>query len=169
MWIDADVAFDPADVDRVRAHALPLVCGLYPKKGRRQLAAVFLPGTRALRFGTGGGLVEILYGGFGFTLTRRAVFDAIREKFALPECNTRFAAALVPYFQPMVVPDGPRASRYLAEDMAFCHRAREAGVAVIADTSIRLWHVGSYRYGWEDAGSDPTRYTDYTFHLRDAD
>ena len=38
-----------------------------------------------------------------------------------------------------------------------------------ADTSIRLWHVGPYRYGWEDAGRDAQRFADYTFNLADAD
>ena len=59
MWVDADVAFDPADVARLRAHGLPFTCGLYPKKGPRQFAAEFLPGTPAIRFGKNGGLVEI--------------------------------------------------------------------------------------------------------------
>jgi predicted O-methyltransferase YrrM len=35
----------------------------------------------------------------------------------------------------------------------------------MADTSIRLWHVGPYRYGWEDAGKSHDRYADYTFSL----
>lgn len=35
----------------------------------------------------------------------------------------------------------------------------------MVDTRIRLWHVGTYRYGWEDAGSSKERYADYTFHL----
>jgi len=38
----------------------------------------------------------------------------------------------------------------------------------MADTTIRLWHVGSYRYGWEDAGSTKERFGDYLFHLPDA-
>src|SRR5262245_57019935 len=32
MWIDADIAFHPASVERLRAHGLPIVCGLYPTK-----------------------------------------------------------------------------------------------------------------------------------------
>src|SRR5262249_10333992 len=36
MWIDADVAFDPNDVSKLRAHGLPFTCGIYPKKGPRQ-------------------------------------------------------------------------------------------------------------------------------------
>jgi hypothetical protein len=36
MWVDSDVAFDPNDVAKLRAHDLPFTCGLYPKKGPRQ-------------------------------------------------------------------------------------------------------------------------------------
>ncbi len=51
MWVDSDVAFDPADVARLRTHGLPFTCGLYPKKGPRQFACELLPGTPAVRFG----------------------------------------------------------------------------------------------------------------------
>ena len=54
-------------------------------------------------------------------------------------------------------------SWYLAEDYAFCARARQCGIAIMADTSIRLWHVGTYRYGWEDAGSDKERFATYNY------
>ena len=164
MWIDADVAFDPNDVDRLRAHNLPFTCGLYPKKGPRQFACEFLPGTASVPFGKSGGLVEVRYCGFGFTYTRREVFDAVRKKLNLPECNQRFALPLVPYFEPMSVPEGD--GRWsLSEDYAFCERARQAGFGAVADTRIRLWHIGTYRYGWEDAGNTKDRYADYTFHL----
>lgn len=164
MWIDADVAFDPNDVAKLRAHNLPFTCGLYPKKGPRQFACEFLPGTPAVRFGRQGGLLEIRYCGFGFTHMRRSVFEAVHDKFALPICNLRFNSPLVPFFEPMVAPD-PGGHWSLSEDYAFCERARQAGFPVMADTSIRLWHVGSYRYGWEDAGSPKERFADYTFHL----
>ena len=41
---------------------------------------------------------------------------------------------------------------YLGEDYSFCERARQCGYKIMADTSIRLWHIGEYAYGWEDAG-----------------
>jgi hypothetical protein len=164
LWIDSDIAFDPDDVEKLRSHDRPFVCGVYPKKGCREFACEFAPGTRAVTFGTSSGLTALRYTGFGFALTRRAVYDAIREKLSLPECNQRFGPPIVPYFLPMLVPDG--AGRwYLAEDYAFCERARQAGVPILADTSIRLWHVGGYAYGWEDAGSDKSRFPAYTFHL----
>ncbi|MBX9627763.1 MAG: DUF4350 domain-containing protein [Gemmataceae bacterium] len=164
FWIDSDIVFDPADVDRLRAHNLPFACGLYPKKGPREMACAFLPGTSSVTFGAGGGLVEVRYCGFGFAHTRRAVYDAVRETLRLPTLNQRFPRPLVPYFAPLAVKDGA-GGWYLGEDYAFCERARQAGVRVMADTTIRLWHVGAYRYGWEDAGRSPDRYSTYVFHL----
>jgi len=164
MWVDSDVVFDPNDVDRLREHNLHFTCGIYPKKGPRQFACEFLPDTEVVRFGRNGGLTEIRYCGFGFTHVRRAVFEAVREKLGLPVCNQRFASPLVPYFEPMSIPEA--SGRWsISEDYAFCERARQAGFTVMADTRIRLWHVGTYRYGWEDAGSTKERYGDYTFHL----
>ena len=164
MWVDADVAFDPNDVAKLRSHHLPFTCGLYPKKGPRQFAAEFLPGTPSVRFGKSGGLTEIRYCGFGFTHVRRAVFEAVQRHAGLPVCNQRFGSLLVPYFEPTSIPE-PGGRWALSEDYAFCERARQAGFPVMADTTIRLWHVGTYRYGWEDAGSSKDRFGDYTFNL----
>ncbi|MGH7173710.1 MAG: class I SAM-dependent methyltransferase, partial [Gemmataceae bacterium] len=166
MWIDADVVFDPDDVDKLRRHDLPLVCGIYPKKSCRQFACSFLPQTRQLVFGVKGGPIEILYCGFGFVLTRRSVYETMQRQLNLPACNLRFHENMVPYFAPMVGGEGEQAW-YLGEDYAFCERARQCGFHVMADTSIRLWHVGSYRFGWEDAGRDAQRFHDYTFHISD--
>jgi hypothetical protein len=164
MWIDSDVAFDPKDVDRLRAHNLPFSCGLYPKKGLRQFACEFLHGTSEILFGKRGGLMKIRYCGFGFTHVRREVFETISQQLRLPECNLRFGSSLVPYFAPMTVSENT-GEWSLSEDYAFCERAIRCEFQVVADTTIRLWHIGSYRYGWEDAGSAKTRYPDYTFHL----
>ncbi len=165
MWIDADVAFFPDDVERLRAHNVPFSCGLYAKKGRRAFACNFLPESSPVRFGRGGHLLEIARVGFGFTHVRREVFERIREHERLPICNEVFGERLIPFFQPLVVPDAVGQS-YLAEDFAFCERARRAGYAIQADTHIRLWHLGTYGYGWEDAGRDVERYGDFTFHLQ---
>lgn len=164
MWVDCDVAFDPDDVGKLRAHGLPFTCGIYPKKGPRQFACEFLPGTPSVRFGKGGGPVDIKYCGFGFTHVRAEVFEAVEARFELPICNLRFNSPLIPFFGPMVSPD-PGGHWSLSEDYAFCERARQCGFTVVADTSIRLWHVGTYRYGWEDAGSAKERYADYVFNL----
>jgi hypothetical protein len=167
MWIDSDIVFNADDVERLRGHELPLVCGMYPKKGSRQFASAFLPHTRKILFGGQGGLIELLYCGFGFVHTRREVYERMEQELALPVCNQQFKGLpLVPYFLSMIVGEGKQ-SWYLSEDFAFCERARRCGFRIMADTTVRLWHVGSYRYGWEDAGRDAERFTNYTFHITD--
>ena len=56
---------------------------------------------------------------------------------------------------------------YLADDYSFCERARQCGYKIMADTSIRLWHIGEYAYGWEDAGLDRPRHDSFLFLLPD--
>lgn len=165
FWIDSDIVFNVGDVDKLRIHELPFVCAIYPKKGPRQFAANYLPGTDSLVFGAGGGLVEILYAGFGFNFTQRSIYEDIHRKFQLPVCNEGFPKPLVPYFMPCVQNDHAGRPWYLSEDYAFCERARQCGHRIMVDTTIRLWHVGSYGYSWEDAGSEKQRYSTYTFHL----
>lgn len=167
LWIDGDIVFNPDDVDVLRQHDLPLVCGIYPMKACRQFACAFLPETRQVLFGTGGDAIEILYCGFGFVLTRRVLYETMQQQLGLPVCNQRFQSPLVPYFTPLVAGEGEQAW-VLVEDYSFCERARRCGFRVMADTTIRLWRVGPYRYGWEDAGRDVERFTDYTFHVAEA-
>ena len=162
MWIDSDVAFDPSAVEQLRAHGVPVVCGIYPKKGVRALACHLKPGTPKIAFGEEGSVVEILYAATGFLHTRREVYDAIAG--TIPLCNQRFGRPIVPYFLPMCIPDGD-GNWYLGEDFAFCERARSTGFSILADTRIRLKHIGRYGYSWEDAGSDVPRFAKYTLHL----
>jgi hypothetical protein len=200
MWIDSDVGFSPDDVDRLRCLELPLVCAIYPKKGKRELAVHVLPGTKQITFGQAGGLMELRYAATGFLLVRRDVYEAMQADLRLPVCNLHFGQAMVPFFQPLVVGDaeppvgafepsrgalpdneairntqvfpppepaeaGPASPWYLAEDFAFCERARRCGFKIWADTRVRLTHIGSFAYTWEQAGADPQRYATYTYHL----
>jgi len=165
MWIDSDIKFDPDAVERLRGHDLPIVAGIYAKKGVQDLAVHLEPGTMQLQMGVGGALVDVRYVGAGFVCTRRIVYEDIERTFSLPVCNTRFGAPAVPYFLPMVIPDGP-GYWYLGEDYAFCERARQSGHRIVVDTTIRLGHVGPYTYGWEDAGQVIPRVTGATFKLK---
>jgi hypothetical protein len=164
LWIDSDVEFHPNDVDRLRSHQQPIVCGIYSQKGKRSLACHALPGTPHLRFGKEGGLHEILYAGTGFLLIRREVYLRMQRELELPVCNERFGHPMVPYFQPLANGDEDGVW-YLAEDYAFCQRARGCGYRILADTTIRLYHIGKQRYGWEDAGVDRQRFPAFTLHL----
>jgi hypothetical protein len=164
LWIDSDIGFHPDDVETLRRHGVPIVGGLYPLKGVRGLAAHVLPGTKAVRFGADGGLLELLYAGAGFLLVRREVYLAVQLQERLPVCNERFGRPMVPYFEPTSAPDGD-GCWYLAEDFAFCARARRCGYKILVDTTLRLWHVGTYRYGWEDAGTARPKFASFTLNL----
>ncbi len=164
MWIDADVGFNPDDVDRLRAHDLPVVCGIYAKKSVRAIAAYVLPDTQQIVFGEEGGLMELFYGATGFLYTRREVYETIQKAQNLPVCNVWEGQGVptVPYFLPMIVP-WRGGNWYLGEDFAFFERLRRAGFRIMADTRIRLRHYGGYGFSWEDAGQELPRFA--TFHL----
>ena len=164
LWIDADVDFHPNSVDRLRSHRLPIVAGIYPQKGKRALASHVMPGSPKMVFGKDGGLVEILYAGAGFLLVRREVYLTVQERLQLPMCNERFRIPLIPFFHPMLhrCEEG---HWYLAEDYAFCERARQCGFKIMADTTIRLWHIGNHAYGWEDAGMERERFDTFVLNF----
>lgn len=166
LWIDSDIFFRAEDVERLRMHRLPIVCGIYPKKATRELACHVMPNAKEVVFGEKGGLVEMLYVGAGFLLIRKQVYLDIQQKLMLPLCDQRFGAPITPYFQPLVKVDGA-GHWYLGEDYAFCERARQCGYSILADTSIRLGHVGNYPYSWEDAGEEPRRFGSYRFRVND--
>src|SRR5687767_2495583 len=140
MWIDTDIGFSADSVEKLRSQNLPIVAGLYPQPGARSLACKPLAGTEKIVFGEQGGLVEVQYVAAGFLHVRRAVYEAIRDELSLPLCNTRFGRGMWPFFQPLVAeaemltivasPEDstarPVRQRYLTDDFAFCHRARQA-------------------------------------------
>lgn len=150
LWIDSDVGFEPADVQRLRDHGLALVGGVYAKKAEQTLTCIHLPGTPAILFEPGSAPVDVLYLPGGFLYTRAEVYRAVQQRCELPTCNRAFeTAGLVPYFMPMIVQHQDQPV-YLGEDYAFCHRARQAGFRVMADPGIRLTHYGSYGWTLED-------------------
>ena len=164
LWIDSDISFHPDAVEMLRSHELPIVAGVYPQKGRRALASHIIPGTPSMTFGKEGCLVEMLYAGTGFLLVRREVYLTLQRELNLPVCNERFGQPMIPYFQPLIraIDDG---YWYLAEDYAFCHRARACGYRIMADTRIRLGHIGNYNFSWEDAGMERNRFASFTLRF----
>jgi hypothetical protein len=174
MWIDTNIGFEADAVERLRSHKLPIVAGLYPQPAARSFACTLLPDTEQVVFGEDGGLLEVMYVAAGFLHVRREAYELIRDKLKLPLCNTRFGRGMWPFFMSLTASDekSPLTThhspltkpRYLTEDFAFSHRARQAGLKIMTDTTIRLWRIGTYGYGWEEAGSDPERFD--TFHFR---
>ena len=94
------------------------------------------------------------------------------ETLSFPGCNEDTKRPLWPFVQPLVrhapykagEPTDSEVGRtghwYLVEDYVLCHRARQCDFPIIADTTIRLWHIGDYGYNGEDAGIDRQRFSD---------
>ena len=80
FWLDADTEFEVEAVERLRSHNLPIISGIYAKKGQRDFASRLLPGTTKITFGQAGGVMEIMYAATGFLLTQRKVYDDIRQQ-----------------------------------------------------------------------------------------
>lgn len=150
MWIDSDILFEPDHVDVLRAHGLPMVAGLYPKKGPKGFAGKFLTGG-VYRFGQGGGLLEMDYVGMGFTHVRRVVYETIEQRLMLPRVMGGFdiAQPICPYFVPKVIEQAGQ-SVYLSEDYSFCHRARQVGLSPVADTRLKIGHIGRHAFTWDN-------------------
>jgi hypothetical protein len=77
------------------------------------------------------GLQSIMFGGFGFCLIERQVFDAIEK----------------PRFLNIYEPE---VGTTTTEDYAFFQRAREAGFEVFLDHDIskQVWHVGDFAFDY---------------------
>src|SRR5207249_1555633 len=65
LWVSPDVVFDSADADRLLAHCLPLVCGLYPTVAVRAFDGAFLFGIAIIQFCAGGVPTALLASGSG--------------------------------------------------------------------------------------------------------
>jgi hypothetical protein len=149
FWIDDDIVFNPDDVDQLRSTGLPIIGGVYPKKGEPQIAIRWKEGTGTVILGEGGGVLEVQYAATGFLLTRRCVYNAMQVQGLARGAIGQFGRSMMGYFQPMTVVEGS-VTRYLAEDWSFCHRASNAGFQIRVDTRPRLLHVGRYAYSWDD-------------------
>ena len=164
LFIDADIAFDPFDALRLLARPEPVVSGLYAKKGRREMTSTFADGVEEVHFGPESpGLYPLKYTAAGFLRVHSAALRQMISELHLPLCNLDWGRGCWPFFLPLIVENVSGNPHYLGEDWAFSHRLRQVGITPLADASIRLWHHGTYPYGWEDAGEDRPRHSSYRF------
>jgi hypothetical protein len=167
LFVDADIGFDPADALRLLARPEPVVAGVYAKKNVRDVSSSFAEGVADVVFGVAApGPYPLKYAAAGFLRVRADVLRRMVVELALPLCNRRWGRGVWPFFLPAIVEaDDPEGPHYLAEDWAFSHRLRQIRITPLADTSLRLWHLGGYAFGWEDAGSDRGRYRSYHYQI----
>jgi hypothetical protein len=150
LFVDSDILFNPADALYILRRPEPVVAGIYAQKRYGHVNCDLPESVEQIKVGTKGQDYEALAVGAGFLRIRAEAFQKIIEHHDLP-CCTRHSGAVWPFFLPMTVQEPSGEWTYMGEDYAFCWRCRAAGIPIILDTRIRLFHLGLYPYGWEEA------------------
>lgn len=135
LWIDSDVVFRFEDFQRLLAHKVEMVAGLYLMADNARYSAVehmsedtfreqgefeFLtPQKLAHRHG----LVKVDYCGFGFVLIRKGVFERLEY----------------PWFRPLYMEMG-ECTDFTSEDVGFCLMAKRAGIPMMIDPDVVVGH-----------------------------
>lgn len=142
VWIDADVAFWPYDVEKIIKMGLPFVAAPYSVKGWPALTTEYFE--KNITLGEGGGIYEAKYAATGFMYTHRSIYEAVVKNENMSKVKIWGGQYEVyPYFYPLLLN-----GEYLGEDFAFCHRVRNAGIKLYSDTRIKLAHIGKYSYSF---------------------
>lgn len=126
LWIDTDMTFPPDAAQRLIRSGVPFVGANYARKHEaRDSVSSGLDGQRMTPKPDGWEPASVI--GFGFTLTRMEVLDAVAE----------------PWFVAVEKdPDGP------CDEVRFCERAAKAGFQPHVDHALsrQVGHVGLHEY-----------------------
>jgi len=138
--------------DKLLAHDLDFVGGLYayraPRPGQKfPCSSILKGGAEPCR---NSGLVEALYLSGGCWLVKREVIERMAKAFPELEYDTEDGAKGAGLFLPFIYKWENGFRQEMSEDYAFCHRWREIGGTIWADTAIDLGHIGLREYKlWE--------------------
>jgi hypothetical protein len=167
LFVDADIGFEPEQLERMLAFDQPVVAGIYPLKvlhwsgaAERQRAGEAPDAAPLLYVGEpcrgaeaerDGAFITGKHAGTGFMLLRRDALLRMIE--AYPETRYRGIDSFDPasaegspqyaLFDCMIAPE---TGQYISEDWTFCRRWRALGGKVWLDTLGRLTHVGAHDY-----------------------
>lgn len=121
LFLDSDM-MPPADlIPKLVAHNKPIVSALAFKRTEPYYPCIFSkigPKEATVYLDYPRGLIPVEACGMACCLIKREVFEQIPQPWYFP------------------TPD-------LGEDLAFCLRAKEAGIPIYADTSVIVGHVGT--------------------------
>lgn len=171
FFLDHDILFDPNDVLRLCEQALDMngvVAGCYCMRasGRNYIGSLDVPPGTSVKFFDSGETLPAFYSGLGFAAIPRGVLESIE----LPRLHSSVVGSVRPWFA-LDCSTG----FYAGEDVSFCNRVHDLKVTAISedqwqmvhsgrkprvwiDTRVRIFHVGKYCYGLEDAGCVVPRY-----------
>ena len=137
LWLDSDMIFEPDLLTRLQAHldaGAEFVTGIYFAR-KKPIKPIIYKSVTVKNSGGGyeaeitpytdyprDSVFEIEGCGFGAVLVKKSVIERVRAAYGLP------------FFPAMG----------LGEDLAFCHRARELGIKILCDSSIKPKHLAYY-------------------------
>ena len=173
LFVDADIGFEPLQVERLLRFDKDFSGALYPLKSidwdfipqrcvergeSLQQAALSYVGTFCsdAERKQEGDFVTGIYAGGGFQLLRRSALERMIAAYpethfsrvhSMPISGTRGDAAqssnLYALFDCMI---DPETGAYPSEDYSFCLRWRKIGGEIWLDTASRLTHTGPYEF-----------------------
>jgi FkbM family methyltransferase len=172
LFIDSDIVFSPAHVERILSHPERVVGGIYFKKNEDIAEACLNTLTKPIL--KENGLNQVAYIGTGFLRIKRVVFEMIIERWGneiaycpdgtkdVLEYNFWNLATYTFDKNQVVISDPERIkklaekyhttpetaekairTRWLSEDWWFCQRCMDLGIKVWADRHIALKHSGN--------------------------
>ena len=171
MFIDADIAFSPADIPRMVDADKDIICGIYPKKEINWVEVQnavkndvppenlqFHTGAFVLNLANGeksksGSInepIEIANGGTGFMLIKRKVFEDLADK--VPSYTNDMYHAVDTVREVKVIKEyfatsiDEESNRLLSEDYHFCKISRLAGFKVWCAPWASFSHTGTYNF-----------------------
>lgn len=141
LWIDADIEFSVEDVGKLWGlcqGGADIAVAAYSMKLPEKPLSAWKDGKLVKLEECPSEPFEVDYAGTGFMMVSRRVYEKLSagcESYEGPD--GRVSAV----FMTPVHDDG-----FESEDYHFCRKAREAGFKVVMDPSIRLGHIGQFRY-----------------------
>lgn len=146
FFIDADIEFEPDSVLRLLLAQKDVIGGIYPKKSL-PIDYVVNPIENAKLEGTS---LEVKRIGTGFICIKREVIQQMFDYYPHLKYNDnigldpKYAPFKYALFDTSIDPNDN--NNYLSEDYTFCDRWRAMGGQIWADLSIRLNHIGYFRF-----------------------
>lgn len=138
MWLDADIEFTPEDVAKLWNLDADIAVGVYRMKTEDSKYAAWVNGKLVTDLDQFEKPIEVDYAGTGFMMIKREVIEKLSKK--VPKYENELPNIPALYQTPI------RDGILLSEDYFFCELARENGIKITMDPSVRLKHWGITSY-----------------------
>lgn len=148
LWVDSDIGFHSADVQKLVELKVEFAAATYPKKTTPIRYSCDLPAD-GIVWNTQKTAIQVAHVGCGFQLLTRSTFERVAKQYPdlhyAPQSESRQLSEAertqsYHYYEMMKDSTGT----LIGEDYAFCKRFRAAGGTIWLRPDISLAHVGSH-------------------------